>query len=50
MRKIYLDTTQSSMCISVYAKDSEVVLAGTTINSMSVKEKCIKLYKNFTNP
>jgi hypothetical protein len=39
MRKVYLDTTQSSMCISVYVKDAEVVLAGTTINSVSVREK-----------
>jgi hypothetical protein len=39
MKKVYLDTTQSSMCISVYAKDAEVVLSGTTIYSMSVKEK-----------
>jgi len=39
MRKVYLDTTQADMCISVYVNDAEVVLAGTTVNSMSVKHK-----------
>jgi hypothetical protein len=39
MRKVYLDVTQASMCVSVYVKDAEVVLAGTTINPMSVREK-----------
>ena len=39
MRKVYLDTTQSNMCISVYVKDAEVVLAGTPVNAMSVKHK-----------
>lgn len=39
MRKVYLDTTQSDMCISVYVNDAEVVFAGTTVNSMSVKHK-----------
>lgn len=39
MRKVYLDTTKANMCISVYVNDAEVVLAGTPVNSMSVKHK-----------
>lgn len=39
MRKVYLDMTQANMCISVYVKDAEVILAGTTVNAMSVKYK-----------
>ena len=39
MRKVYFDTTQENMCISVYVKDAEVVPAGTSVNAMSVKHK-----------
>lgn len=39
MRKVYLDTTQTDMCISVYVNDAEVVLAGASVNTMSVKHK-----------
>ena len=39
MRKVYLDTTQADMCISVYVNDAEVVLAGASVNAMSVKHK-----------
>jgi hypothetical protein len=39
VRKIYLDVTQSSMCFGVYVKDTEIILAGTSINSMSVNER-----------
>lgn len=39
MRKVYLDTTQADMCISVYVNDAEVVLAGAPVNAMSVKHK-----------
>ena len=39
MRKVYLDTTQADMCISVYLHDAEVVLAGASVNAMSVKHK-----------
>ena len=39
MRKVYLDTTQADMCISVYVKDAEVVPAGASVNAMSVKHK-----------
>lgn len=39
MRKVYLDTTQADMCISVFVNDAEVVLAGTPVNAMSVKYK-----------
>jgi hypothetical protein len=37
--KIYLDITQSSTYLSIYVKDTEVIPAGTTVYSMSVKEK-----------
>ena len=39
MRKVYLDTTQADMCNSVYVNDAEVVLAGASVNAMSVKHK-----------
>lgn len=39
MRKVYLDTTQANRCISVFVNDAEVVLAGATVNAMSVKHK-----------
>ena len=39
MKKVYLDTTQSNMCMSVFVKDAEVILAGSTINAMSIKHK-----------
>ena len=39
MRKVYLDTTQSNMYISVFVNDAEVVLAGTPVNAMSVENK-----------
>ena len=39
MRKVYLDTTQADMCISVYVNDAEVVPAGASVNAMSVKHK-----------
>ena len=39
MRKVYLDTTQADMCISVYVNDAEVVLAEASVNVMSVKHK-----------
>lgn len=39
MRKVYLDITQASMCISVCVKDAEVIFAGTTVSSMSVRQK-----------
>ena len=39
MRKVYLDITQASMCISVCVRDAEVILAGTTVSSMSVRQK-----------
>ena len=39
MRKVYLDTTQADMCITVFVNDAEVVLTGTSVNAMSVKHK-----------
>lgn len=40
MRKVYYDkTAPENACISVYMKDAEVIAAGTTIYSMSIKEK-----------
>lgn len=39
MRNIYLDRTQFTGAISVSSKDTEIILAGTTIYSMSVDDK-----------
>ena len=40
MRKVYFDkTAPENACTSVYVKDAEVIAAGTTVYSMSVKEK-----------
>lgn len=40
MRKVYFDKTiLKNACISVYVRDAEVIAAGTTVYSMSVKEK-----------
>lgn len=39
MKKVYLDTTQSSTCLSIHLKGAEVIPAGTTVYSMSVKAK-----------
>ena len=39
MKKVYLDKSRENKCISVFLKDVEVVLAGTTVNVMSVKHK-----------
>ena len=39
MKQLYLDKTESEMCVSVFVKDAEVIPAGATISSMSVKDK-----------
>lgn len=40
MRKVYLDITELTIgAISVFVKDAEIILAGTTINSMGVNDK-----------
>jgi len=39
MRKVYLDETETTMCMGVFVRDAEVIPAGTTISSMSVKHK-----------
>ena len=46
MKKVYLDTTQANMCISVFINEAEVVLAGTPINAMPIKHKNNE-YKRF---
>ncbi|MBQ2803527.1 MAG: hypothetical protein IJF07_06480 [Lachnospiraceae bacterium] len=38
-KKVYLDATKIKECVSVYLSDAEVIWAGTTIYSMSVKCK-----------
>lgn len=48
MKKVYLDMTQAKQCIGVYVKDTEVIPAGTTIASMSVKHKNTE-YKLFAD-
>ena len=39
MRKIYFDTTEANMCISIYVRDTQVIPAGVSVNAMSVKHK-----------
>lgn len=39
MKKMYLDVTETDGCIGVFVKDVEIVYAGTTVYSMSVKHK-----------
>lgn len=46
MKIVYLDKSKENMCISVFLKDVEVVLAGTTVSIMSVKHKN-KEYQKF---
>lgn len=46
MKKVYLDKSKKNMCISVFLKDVEVVLAGTKVSAMSVKHKNNE-YKKF---
>lgn len=40
MRKVYFDVSGADSCFSVFVRDAEVVPAGPTIYSMSVKHKC----------
>lgn len=39
MKKIYLDMTDHNRCISVFAKEAQVIPAGTTVYSMPVTDK-----------
>ena len=39
MRKVYLDRTELTGAINLFLADTEVILAGTTIYSMSVYQK-----------
>lgn len=39
MRKIYLDRTESKACTGVFVRNAEVTPAGSTVYSMSVKDK-----------
>lgn len=39
VKKLYLDRTECSDCVSVFVKDAQVINAGTTINAMSVKHR-----------
>lgn len=39
MKKIYLDATQDTRCMDLFVKDMEVVRTGTTIYTMSVKDR-----------
>ena len=38
-KKLYLDMTKMGDCTSIWVKDTEIIPAGTTIYSMSVKQK-----------
>ncbi len=46
MKKVYLDRSKNIGAISIFMADAEVISAGTTIYSMSIKEKN-KEYKRF---
>lgn len=48
MRKVFLDKTTITECVSVYMKDAEVNWAGATVYSMSVKHKN-KEYQRFAD-
>lgn len=39
MKKVYLDQTEATMCLSVFVNDAEVILAGATCSSMSVRHR-----------
>lgn len=39
MKKLYLDQTEANECMSIFIKGAEIIPAGTTIYSMSVKDK-----------
>ncbi|MDQ0158005.1 hypothetical protein [Robertmurraya andreesenii] len=39
MRKVYLDRTELTGAINVFLKDTEIILAGTTIFSMSIYDR-----------
>lgn len=39
MRKVYLDRTQMKTCTGIFLKDAEVILTGTTVYAMPVKDK-----------
>lgn len=39
MKKVYLDQTNATMCVGVYLKDAQIIPAGATISSMSVRHK-----------
>ena len=39
MKKVCLDKTKMHTCTSIYMKDTEVILAGATVNAMPVKHK-----------
>lgn len=39
MKKVYFDVSETRECVSVFARDAEVIPAGVTLYSMSVKHK-----------
>lgn len=39
MRKVYLDKTELTGAIGIFLKDTEIILAGTTIYSMDVSDR-----------
>lgn len=48
MRKVYLDRTAYSGAIGVHIEDTEIILAGTTINSMGVHDRK-EVYQTYAN-
>ncbi len=47
MKKLYYDKTENTDCVSIFVKDAEVIPAGTTVSSMSIKNKN-KEYQKFS--
>lgn len=39
MKKLYYDRTENADCVSIFVKDAEIIPAGTTVFSMSIKSK-----------
>lgn len=39
MKKVYIDRTENAECVGIFQKGAEIIPAGTTIYSMSVKDK-----------
>lgn len=39
MKKLYYDRSENTDCVGIFVKDAEIIPAGTTVSSMSIKSK-----------